>query len=57
LMARLQGCSLSDDPESGMSRGYYLPIRIKMPAASARIPITITGIVMCNNKVIPARIR
>src|SRR5947207_5852641 len=43
--------------DQDQERCYYLPMRIKMPAASARIPIMIVGIVMWNSRVIPARIR
>jgi hypothetical protein len=53
----LEGCSENDDPECDMSGGCYLPIRIKMPAASARIPIMITGMVMCKSRVIPTSIK
>ena len=35
----------------------YLPMRIRMPAASARIPIMMVGMVMWNSRVIPTRIR
>ena len=31
---------------SSFSPTFYLPIRIKMPAASARMPVTIAGIPM-----------
>jgi hypothetical protein len=53
----LEARSESDDPECDMSGGRYLPMRIKMPAASAKIPIMIVGMVMWNSRVIPARIR
>jgi hypothetical protein len=43
--------------EESVLEGRYLPMRIKMPAASANIPIMIVGMVMWNSRVIPASIR
>jgi hypothetical protein len=50
-LARRQGLRLLYE------RRCYLPMRIKMPAASAKIPIMMVGMVMWNSRVIPARIR
>jgi hypothetical protein len=55
--ASIFACSESDDPECDLSGSCYLPIRIKMPAASARIPMIIVGMVTWKRRVIPARIR
>jgi hypothetical protein len=53
LSVPLNGSREDQDQE----RSYYLPMRIKMPAASARIPIMMVGMVMWKSRVIPARIR